>query len=74
MSKETKWSFKLKQDGLTVALGVGFDKDFVVSEAEHYLLQYLDEDYSKMTLELKKNVHFRKCLETGEIKNEKIAK
>lgn len=54
MSKETEWSFKLKQDGLTVAQGFGFDKDFVISEAEHYLLQYLDEDYSKMTLELKK--------------------
>lgn len=54
MSRETEWSFKLKQDGLTVVQGLGFDKDFVISEVEHYLLQYLDEDYSKMTLELKK--------------------
>lgn len=54
MSEDTEWSFKLKQDGLTVAQGVGFDKDFVIAEAENYLLRYLDEDYSKMTLELKK--------------------
>lgn len=67
MSKETEWNFKLKQDGLTVARGFGFDKDFVIAEVEHYLLQYLNEDYSKMTLELKKKGHFRKCLETGEI-------
>lgn len=54
MSEDTEWSFKLKQDGLTVAQGFGFDKEFLIGEAEHYLLLYLDDDYSKMTLELKK--------------------
>ena len=39
-----EWSFKLKQDGQTVAQGSGFDKEFMVAEAEHYFLQYMDED------------------------------
>ena len=48
------WKFVLKQDGLTVARGEGDDKDFVISEAEHYFSMYESEDYKKMTLELKK--------------------
>jgi len=56
MNDKEEWSFVLKQDGLTVSRGFGYDKYDIVAEAEHYFTMYLDEDYTKMTLELKKKI------------------
>lgn len=56
MSKETKeeWVFVIKQDGLTVAKGFTYDKEKCLSEACHYWTQYEEEDFRKMTMEVKK--------------------
>lgn len=48
-----KWKFEIKQDGLMVARGEGEDKEFILSEAEHYFSIYEEEDFKKMTLEVK---------------------
>lgn len=48
-----KWKFIIKQDGLMVARGEGEDKEFILSEAEHYFSMYEEEDFKKMTLEVK---------------------
>lgn len=48
-----KWKFIIKQDGLMVARGEGEDKDFILSEAGHYFSMYEEEDFKKMTLEVK---------------------
>ena len=47
------WKFTIKQDGLKVASGFGEDKEFILGECFHYLSQYAEEDFKKMTMEIK---------------------
>lgn len=47
------WKFTIKQNGLKVASGFGEDKEFVLNECFHYLSQYADETFKKMTMEIK---------------------
>lgn len=51
MSK--KWTFKIKQDGLIVANGFCDNKELAVNEAFRYLSQYAEEEFGKMTLEIR---------------------
>lgn len=52
MSKE--WGFKIRQDGITVARGSFDDKEDCVREAGYYLHLYLEEDFEKTTMEVKR--------------------
>lgn len=47
------WKFTIKQDGLKVASSFGEDKEFVLIECFDYLSQYAEEDFKKMTIEIK---------------------
>lgn len=47
------WKFTIKQDGLKVASGLGDDKEFVLDECFHYLSLYSEEEFKKMTIEIK---------------------
>ena len=52
--KPEEWVFTIKQDGLKVAGGFAFNKEDCLSEACHYWAQYEEEDFTKMTMEVKK--------------------
>lgn len=47
------WKFIIKQDRLIVARGYGKDKECVINECFHYLSLYSEEDFKKMTMEIK---------------------
>ena len=47
------WKYSIKQDGLKVASGFGDDKEFVFNECFHYVSLYAEEDFKKMTIEIK---------------------
>lgn len=47
------WKFTIKQDDLEVVSGFGEDKEFVLGECFHYLSQYAEETFNKMTIEIK---------------------
>lgn len=47
------WKFTIKQDGLKVTSGFGEDKEFVLDECFHYLYLYAEENFKKMTMEIK---------------------
>lgn len=51
----SKWTWQIKQDGLTVAKGFADDKETAVTEASHYANQYFEEDFSKMIITIKEN-------------------
>lgn len=48
------WKFTIKQDGLVVARGFGEEKEIIVREMIHYADLYAEEDFNKMTIEIKK--------------------
>lgn len=48
-----KWVFIVKQNRIRVAYGESLYKELAIIEGCHYFLMYADEDYSKMTLEIK---------------------
>lgn len=47
------WKFTIKQDGLKVASGFGEEKEFILGECLHYLSLYAEENFKKMTMEIK---------------------
>ena len=49
----TKWIWNIKQDNLTVVKGFANDKEAAVTEVLHYVNQYLEETFSKMTVTIK---------------------
>lgn len=48
------WKFTIKQDGLKVASGFEEDKEFIFNECFHSVSLYAEEDFKKMTIEIKK--------------------
>lgn len=49
------WKFEIRQDGIMVAKGNNFDsKEDCLSEANHYLALYEEEDFTKMTLKIER--------------------
>lgn len=47
------WKFTIKQDGVKVASGFADEKEFALDECFRYLAQYAEEDFTKMTMEIK---------------------
>lgn len=47
------WYFKIMQDGLKVANGEAPKKNDCICEACHYFSMYAEEDFKKMTMEIK---------------------
>lgn len=47
------WKFIIKQDSLKVASGFGEDKESVLDECFHYISLYAEENFKKMTIEIK---------------------
>ena len=48
-----RWTWQIRQDGLTVAKGFSTDKETATTEVMHYASQYLSEDYSIMTITIR---------------------
>ena len=47
------WHFKIRQDGLTVVRGEAPEKEDCLCEGCHYFSMYAEEDFEKMSMEIK---------------------